>query len=138
MGASKRRCCTRAGQAVLFARDLRDGLEDAEVDRDALDGAVGADDAAVRRAGLDRDLGDAGALLERPAVDAHVGAELFRRRVLLADLADLAADGNRISGGWRSPDELRETGAEGRVHILLRLERRLREVDQRRGVDVDL
>ncbi len=128
----------RARQTVLFARDLRDGPEDLEVDGDPHDRAVGGDDAAVGGTRLDRDFLDPVARPESAPVDVHVRPELLRRRVSLADLADLAAHRDRHRLRLVRADELREARAECGVDLLLLLERRLREVHEGGRVDVDL
>src|SRR5437660_5224182 len=127
-----------AGELILLPRDFRDARERVEVDANPLNGAVRSDDAAVRADGLDRHLGDPLSVVERPAVFVHVGAEHFRRGVGLADLADLPSHGNRHLPGLPGADELREARGERGVDGLLLLERRLREVDERRRIDVDL
>ncbi len=88
-----------AGQAVLTG-DLTEHAERLEVELHLGHAAARQRHAAVRGAGLDAHLGQAdgiraGAGVELPAVALEVGAQLVRRRVLLADLADLAADGDR-------------------------------------------
>ena len=78
------------------------------------------------------------ARLQRLEVAAHEGVQLVDVGVLAADLADLAADRDRDALRLVLADELREVGAQVAVHRLLLVERRLVEVHQRRGVDVDV
>ena len=104
--------------------------------------AVGVDEAAVRRAGLHADLAEAdevaAALLQLAVEAVHVGVQLVDVGVLAADLADLAADRDRHALRLVLADERREVGRERDVHFLLLGERRLVEIDERRGVDVDV
>ena len=83
-----------AGEAVATSQ-LAELAQHLEVELDLGHAAVRQRDAAVARAGLDADLGDAGragrARLELAPVALEVRRQLVRRRVLLADLADLAA-----------------------------------------------
>ena len=96
--------------------------EDLEVELDLGHAAVRQRHAAVRRAGLDADLGDPdgarGARLELAAVPVEVRPQLLDRRVLLADLADLAADADRHAVGLERPDE---GGQLGRAAVVLAL-----------------
>ena len=85
-----------AGQAVL-AGDRRQPLERPEVELDLGDAAARQRHAAVAGAGLDADLADAdgrrpGHPVELAPEAIEVGPQLVLGRVLLADLADLAAD----------------------------------------------
>src|SRR5262249_32930730 len=107
--------------------------------RGGRDGAVAGDAASMRGARRDGDLGDAlDAFAQARHVRVHVGAKLLGRRVGLSDLADLAADRNRHGLGLARADELREVGAPPRILGLLLGQRGLREIHQRRRVDVDL
>ena len=56
----------------------------------------------------------------------------------MADLADLAADADRHAVGLERPDKGSQLGRPDVVLALLFVDGRLREVDQRRGVDVDV
>ena len=56
----------------------------------------------------------------------------------MADLADLAADADRHAVGLERPDEGRQLGRPDVVLALLFVDGRLRQVDQRGGVDVDV
>ena len=64
--------------------------------------------------------------------------QLVHVRVLAADLSDLSTNRRRHAARLVIADERREFGGERRVRLLLLVERRLREVDQRRRVDVDV
>ena len=68
----------------------------------------------------------------------EVGAELGLGRVLLADLADLAADADRHAVGLERADQRHELGRPLVVRALLLVLGRQRQVDERRGVDVDV
>src|SRR6202162_1455997 len=128
----------RPRETVFLPRDPGDLPERLEVDGHAKDRSVWPDQAAVRRACLNRNLGDAFPAPERREVSVHVGPELLGRRVLLADLADLAADGDRHLHGLARPDELRQAGGGLEVLPLLLGEGRPGQIHERRGVDVDL
>ncbi len=91
---------------------------------------------------LDADLADAGRS-GRPRVElapeaVEVGAQVLDRRVRLADLADLAADGDRHALGLEPPDQRGDLGRDRIVDPLLEVHARLREVDEGRAVDVDV
>ena len=132
----------RATDAVTLAGDPRDGLERVEVHLHLGDLPVGKRHAAVRRPGLDRDLADAGRrrspALERPAIDRHERVELLGRRVLAADLADLAAHRNGDALRLVRADERGEIRAQLAIELLLRFVALLRQIHERRGVDVDV
>ncbi len=93
-------------------------------------------------AGLDTHLADADgprlACVELAAVALEVGPQFLLVRVLLADLADLAADADRDAGRFELADQGGQLGGAGVVHALLIVDRRLREIDQRGAVDVDV
>ena len=100
----------------------------------------------MRGAGLDADLGDprqvapqhALPVLELRHVGSHEGVQLLHGRVALSDLADLAADGDGDSGRLLLPDELGEHRGQVRVELLLLGQRRQGDVDDGRGIDVDI
>ena len=127
-----------SGDAVLPASDLGHFAQNVEIDLRLRDGAVGERNAAVRRAGLHRDLADAGRAVEQPIQSVHVGAHFIGLRVVLADFADLAADGDRQSLRLVLADVLREVRGPFVIGALLLVARRKTEVDQRRSVDVDV
>ena len=76
--------------------------------------------------------------VELAPVAVEVGAQLRDRGVLRPDLADLAADADRDAVGLERPDERGQLGRAAVVLALLLVDVRLRQVDQRRGVDVDV
>ena len=76
--------------------------------------------------------------VELAAVAVEVGAQLRDRGVLGPDLADLAADADRDAVRLERPDERGQFGRAPVVLALLLVDVRLREVDERRGVDVDV
>ena len=76
--------------------------------------------------------------IELAPVAVEVGAQLLRVRVLRPDLADLAADADRDPVRLERPDQRRQLGGTHVVLALLLIDRRLREVDERRGIDVDV
>ncbi len=130
------------GQTVLAA-DLAEDLEGVEVELDLGDAAAGQRHATVRGARLDAHLGEAdgvraGACVELLAVAVQVGAQLVGRGVLLADLADLAADGDDDALVLVGTDERGELRGARVVDLLLLVERFEGEVHERRGVDVDV
>ncbi len=132
-----------AGQTVLVARDAGQLLERVQVDLDVgPHAAVGVDEAAVSGTGLDADLAEAdqvaAALLQRTVEAVHVRVQLVDVGVLAAHLANLAADRHGDALWLVLPDERREVGGEGYVDFLLLGQRRLRQIDERRGVDVDV
>ena len=141
VGERRRAVLDGTRQAVL-AGDDAELAEDLEVELDLGHAAVGERHAAVRGAGLDADLGDAagarGEPVELAAVAVEVGAQLRDRRVLGPDLADLAADADRDPVRLERPDERGQLGRAPVVLALLLVDVRLREVDERRGVDVDV
>ena len=104
--------------------------------------AVGVDEAAVRRPGLHADLAQpdelGAALLQRAVEAVHVGVQFVDVGVLAADLANLAADRHRDALRLVLADERREIRGQRDVDVLLLGERRLVEIDERRGVDVDV
>ena len=130
-----------ARQAVL-AGDHAELAQDLEVELDLGDATARERDAAVRGPGLDADLGDArgarGQAVELAPIAVEIGAQLGHGRVLGPDLADLATDADRDAVGLERPDERRQLGRAQVVLALLLVDGRLREVDQRRGVDVDV
>ena len=71
--------------------------------------------------------------VELAPVAVEVGPELLLGRVLLADLADLAADADRDAVRLERPDQRRQLGRPDVVLALLLVDRRLREVDERRA-----
>jgi hypothetical protein len=136
----KGRCAVLDGSRhpVLLARDLRDAADDVEVDRHPLERAVGRHAPAVRRTGLDRHLGGALRAADSAEIPGHVGPEFLGSRVLLPDFADLPADRDLDAVRLMGADEPREMRAILVVRLLLEIERRLRQVHERRRVDVDL
>jgi hypothetical protein len=97
----------------------------------------------VGAAGVHADLrqtADAAAdLLGEDAVEPiHVGPQLLDRAVLLADLADLAADRDGHTLGLELADQGGQLGAALVVVPLLLVQGWEAEVDQGRGVDVDV
>ncbi len=126
-----------AGQTVRTGK-LAEPPQHVEVELHLGDAATGQRHAAVARAGLDADLADrlrAGAALQ---VGIDVGAQLLLGRVLLANLADLAADADRHASRLQRTDQTSELRGVVGVHLLLLGHRRPGEVHQRRGVDVDV
>src|SRR6476620_5635862 len=71
-------------------------------------------------------------------ISAHEGVQLVDVGILAAHFADLAADRNGYALRLVRADELGEVGAQVAVDLLLFVERRLVEVHQSRGVDVDV
>ena len=78
------------------------------------------------------------ALLQLAVEAVHVRVQFVHVGILAADLADFTADGNGDSSRFGPADERGEVGRERDVHLLLLGQRRLVEVDERRGVDVDV
>ena len=72
------------------------------------------------------------------AIAIEVGAQLLDGRVLRADLADLAADADGHAVRLERPDQRGQLGRAPVVLALLLVDGRLGQVDQRRGVDVDV
>ena len=64
--------------------------------------------------------------------------QLLHGRVALSDLTDLAADGDGDPGRLLLPDELGEDRGQVRVELLLLGQRRQGDVDDGRGIDVDI
>src|SRR4051794_2874597 len=96
----------------------------------------------MRCSGLDADLADPDRArrpsLELRSVALEVGEELLLVRVLLPNLADLAADADRHPVGFERPNEGRELRRPQVVLTLLLVACPFREVDERRAVDVDV
>ena len=96
--------------------------------------------------GLDADLGDPRQVaphhslpvLQLRHVGGHEGVQLLHGRVALTDLADLAANGDGDPGRFPLPDELGEHGGQVRVELLLLGQRRQGDIDDGRGIDVDI
>jgi len=104
----------------IRAGDSRKLGQDVEVERDRGHAAVRQRSAAVARASLDGHLREPDRAL-RPriqlaAVAVEVGLELVRCGVLLADLADLAADADGHAVGLERADE---GGQLCRAHVVL-------------------
>ncbi len=78
------------------------------------------------------------ARLELAAVPVQVGPQLRDRRVLGADLADLATDADRDAVRLERPDQGGQFGRPPVVLVLLLVDVGLRQVDERRGIDVDV
>ncbi len=92
---------------------------------------------------LDADLREAGGVcagepIELAPVAVEIGAQLLLGRVLLADLADLTADADDDAVALRFADERRDLRRALIVDALLLVDRRQRQVDERRRVDVDV
>ena len=103
VGQRRRAVLDGARQPVL-AGDHAELAQDLEVELDLGDAAAGQRHAAVARPGLDADLARCPVAPGRRAsssraVAVEVGAQLLDRRVLRADLADLAADADRDAVG---------------------------------------
>src|SRR5262245_53681620 len=133
----------RASETVVLARESRQLLERLEIDRDVLaNRPIRVDESAMSGTGLDADLAQSdGAwppLGELAIETLHVAMQLVDVRVLAADLADLAANGHGHPVGLDAADEIGKLHRLSDVDFLLRFERRFLEVDQRRGVDVDV
>ncbi|OPY92435.1 MAG: hypothetical protein A4E73_01140 [Syntrophaceae bacterium PtaU1.Bin231] len=145
-GLVRERRCTvldGAGQSVFLPRRFGQHLQRVEIDLHLGDRPVGQRHAAMGRARLDADLADAldvgpRLLAQFPAIAVHVGAQLLDGTVLPADLADLASHGNGDPLRLEVADHRRQLRGEGEVQFLLSVDGGLREVDQRRGVDVDV
>ena len=144
LGRQRRRAVLDgAGEPVVLARDARELGERLQIDLHVhAQRAVGVDEAAVRRPRLHADLAQpdeaAALVLQRRVVAVHIGVQLVDVGVLAAHLADLAADRHRDVLRLLLADERREVGGQLDVDLLLLGERRLREVHQRRRVDVDV
>ena len=80
----------------------------------------------------------AGEAVERMPVSGQVGPQLFRCGVLLADLANLAADAYRHVGRLDLADNSRHLRRALVVGALLFIDGWLGKVDQRRRVDIDV
>src|SRR6266496_2838659 len=131
----------RAAQPVLRPRLLRERLQRVEVDLHLGDGAVRQDHATVAGAGLHGDLADphVGAeAFESAQVPVHERPQLVDVAVLAAHFADLGADRGGDARGLAVADELGQLGRALDVDALLRVERRLRQVDQRGRIHVDV
>jgi len=68
----------------------------------------------------------------------EIGPQFLRRRIAVADLADFAAKRNRHALRFQCARNRRQTGAQLRVRPLLLDNRTCRQVDQGRGIDVDI
>ena len=75
---------------------------------------------------------------ELAAVAVEIGPQLLLGRILLADLADLAAHADRHIVGLQLADQGGELGRSPVVLALLLVDRRLGEVDEGGAVDVDV
>ena len=91
---------------------------------------------------VDADLADTHARVpvrsERLREGLHERAEFLRRRVVVTDLADLSADGDRDALRLELADQSREVCGQLGVQTLLQDDGRQRQVDDRRRVDVDV
>jgi len=124
-----------------YSRATAKARQDAEVERDrgTPPSASGVRRGSCRSGRRPREADRAlrpGVKLATVAVE--VGFELVRCGVLLADLADLAADADGHAVGLERADE---GGQLGRAHVVLTLlgiERGMRKVHQSRAVDVDV
>src|SRR5205085_1714251 len=109
---------------------------------DLRDAAARERHAAVAGTRLDADLRDAGhagsALGQLAAVPVEIGPQVVGRRVLLADLADLASHDDRDVGWFVLPDERGQLRLTSVVLPLLLVDRGLAEVDEGGAVDVDV
>ena len=96
----------------------------------------------MRRAGLHADLADAlegvAALLELLKIPFHVNLQLFHRAVFAAHFADLPAHRNRDAFRLQIADHGGQFRRQREVGPLLILDRGLRQVHQRGGVDVNV
>ena len=131
-------CCTAPARPYSASRLLAQRFEDIKIDRHLGQRPVRKDHPAVARSGLDADLADSGHVAPDFVVAGHKGVEIFGRAVFLPHLADLAADGNRHGFGLVFTDESREFRAGLVIQPLLLFEGRLGQVDQGRGVNVDV
>src|SRR4051812_36239885 len=126
----------------VLASDDTEFAKDLEVELHLRHTAVRKRDTAVRGAGLDTDLGDATGAgrtgFELAPVAVEVSPQLLDRGVLGADLADLATDTDRDPVGLERPDEGGQLRGPPVVLALLLVDVGLREVDERRRIDVDV
>src|SRR5205809_7543246 len=131
----------RAAETVLRPRLLRERPQRVEVDLHLGDGAVRQDHAAVAGAGLHGDLADPHVRaepLEGAQVAVHERPQLVDVAVLATHFPDLGPDGDGDARGLAVADELGQFGGTLDVDALLRVDRRLRQVDQRGRVHVDV
>ncbi len=131
----------RAGEPVGLSRGLRQRRQRLEVELDVGDRAVGQHDAAMRGARLHRDLADALVRAqsgEHAVVAQHEGVQLLHGAVLHPHFADLGPDRDDHTLGLEPADEGGDFGGTLEVEALLRVERRLVEIHQRGGVNVDV
>src|ERR1035437_10296742 len=132
----------RSREAIRPARFLAKRLKRVEVELHVRDGPVGEHHAAVRRAALDGDLRQARHARrlcgERPVVTVHERAEFLHGGVLGAHLTDLAAERDVDAFRLQRAHVARDVHADLVVQPLLFGQRALRQVDERRRVDVDV
>ena len=123
----RRRAVLHGARQPVRPRDLAELAEDLEVELDLGHAAVGERHAAVARPGLDAHLRDPDrarrARVQLAPVAVEVRLELLDGRVLVADLADLAADADRHAVGLERPDEVRQLGRPDVVLALLFVDR---------------
>ena len=117
-------------------------LQGVKVDLHVRDASVSENHTAVGRARLYADLGQSLGARRTPGerlVEAvHVGHELFHRRVLGTDFADLAADRDIHALRLQLAHRQRQLHSLLVIRALLLLERRLGEIDQGRSIDIDV
>src|SRR5437763_14691083 len=92
----------------------------------------------MRRACVDADLREPAAGAEHLVEAVHERAQLLYGAVLLAYLADLATNRDGDAGLLLLANQFGQLGAALVVVALLLLDRRERQIDQRRRVDVDV
>ena len=130
------------GETVAVAGDFRQSRQGVEVDLHVGDAAISEHNSPVRSAGLHADLGQAfraGRSLQKSFVEAvHIRLQLLDRRILRSDLTNLATDRNRDPFGLQLPDSERELDSLLVIRALLLLERRLRKIDKRRCIYIDV
>ncbi len=131
----------RAARPVI-AGALAQHLERIKVHRHLGDGTVRQHDPAVAGARLHADLAQAGQIAahrrQRLLVAADIGVQLFGRGVLLAHLADLAAQANGHARGFQVAHELGQFRRAQIVVLLLLVQRRRLQRNQRARVNVDV
>jgi hypothetical protein len=131
-------CWTAPRHTEFVAGDLGDRLKRVEIELDLGYRAVRQYHAAVRRPRLYADLAESVKPLRNEELNPHESAQVFRRGILMPDLAYLAAHGNRDAARFDLADEMRKLGT-GRIVVeLLFLQIGLAKIDQRRRIDIDI